>query len=560
MTGRTETKSLPNVPPATVARGQYGRRLNVVEKTLWLLLALVLLKTWCVEGLFCPLVVSSGSMAPTLLGTHRKVVCRDCGFPFNRGIESRELAERAVCPNCGYAGNDILDLADVSGDRLLMHKSAFFFRRPRIWEVVAFRDPARADRIVVKRVVGLPGEAIEIRHGDVYADGKIRRKPLWLQRAMAVLVHDAAYSTNRCDSPNTNWVTDRWAADGPDAQWGFADGKFAHPQDIPNGKTQWLTYCHGRHVELTAGVSTAGGGCSTFVPSPVTDLCGYNQTRPRRDEDLHTVDDLMLSLRVMKLWGQGSLSIRARHGRGEFLVRFDVQPPHQNRNGEIPAARFPSGTRCASIRIWRDGRHLNDLKRQVFALPDGSNSNGFGLEVSLFDRRLLVAVDGRTIVDCPYEYSTASDDCISNPHPDCIAASSPLRNCGTGILPVEETPHAQIRLYQQSASRPLAIGRDGLGLILENLRVYRDVYYTDPPKGVGSGTNTVQTQLAAHEYYVLGDNSPISSDSRNWRGGAAVSAKLLVGKPLVVLLPSRGMVLAGREFQVPDIGRIRYIR
>ena len=249
---------------------------NIAQKIVWLLVTVVVFETWCVEGLFRPLVVPGGSMAATLLGTHRKVVCEDCGFQFNRGVETHEIVARAVCPNCGYAGNDISSTADVSGDRVLMNKSVFFFRRPRAWEVVAFRDPAQANRIMIKRVVGLPGEIISIRHGDVYANGKIRRKPLWLQRALAVLVHDAAYSSGHRKSQNSQWITDRWAADGPDSQWGFADGKFAHPQSVANGKTQWLTYCHGR-----PGRSTAGGGWSMRRRGPTrlalvaaTTVCG----------------------------------------------------------------------------------------------------------------------------------------------------------------------------------------------------------------------------------------------------------------------------------------------
>ncbi len=531
---------------------------------MWLLVAVVVFETWCVEGLFRPLVVPGGSMAATLLGTHRKVVCEDCGFQFNRGVETHEIAARAVCPNCGHAGNDISNTADVSGDRVLMHKSVFFFRRPRAWEVVAFRDPAQANHIMVKRVVGLPGETISIRHGDVYANGKIRRKPLWLQRAVAVLVHDAAYSSSHRDSQNTRWITDRWAADGPDSQWGFADGKFAHPQSVANGKTQWLTYCHGR-----PGRSTAEGGCSTivaqppsavvkkYIPSPVTDLCGYNQTRPRRVEDIHTVGDLMLSLRVLDFFGQGSMSIRANDARSEFLIRFTIErpaetnsidPPRPSRStaeggcstivAQPPSAVVPppGGLRRARIETWRDGQPFGDPRRQSVALPHGSTPDGFTLEVSLFDHRLLVAIDGQVVVDYPYEHEPTS----------AASPSNPLRDA-------------------QALSRPLALGRDGLGLIVEDVRVYRDIYYThpygtSPPGGVPNAENTVPVQLAADEYYVLGDNSPISSDSRNWPGRAAVAAKMLVGKPLAVHLPSRRVVVAGRQFQVPDIGRIRYIR
>ena len=573
MTGRSKTKLLTDMPDVTISRrrrGRHGRRLNVAEKVVWLLVAVVVLKTWCLEGLFGPLVVPGGSMATTLLGTHRKVVCQDCGFEFDRGIEPQETAERAVCPNCGYAGNDISGTGDVWGDRVLMHKSVFFLREPRVWEVVAFRDPAQADRIMVKRVVGLPGESISIEHGEVYANGKIRRKPLWLQRAMAVLVHDAEFSTFHHVLHHSNWITDRWAADGADSQWGFADGKFAHPESAAGGKTEWLTYCHGRpsgsllkkgataglsssecrkRPESTAGQASSGtqslqvllsqqaarkaalGEAYKYIPGPITDLCGYNQTRPRRNEDVHTVGDLMLSLHVLKLFGKGSLSIRASDNRSEFLIRLNVEPVAQSGNVKTCEANLPTDLRRASIETWRDGRPLHELECPSFTLPDESNADGFAIEVSLFDRRLLVAVDGQVVVNYPYEHAPTSADVATN------SQGNPGAGC-----------------------RPLAVGCDGLGVTLGGVRVYRDVYYITPTVGVRNAKKGVCTRLGDDEYYVLGDNSPISSDSRNWPGGPAVCAKLLVGKPLAVHIPFRRVVLAGREFQVPDIGRIRYIR
>ena len=62
-----------------------------------------------------------------------------------------------------------------------------------------------------------------------------------------------------------------------------------------------------------------------------------------------------------------------------------------------------------------------------------------------------------------------------------------------------------------------------------------------------------------NEYFVLGDNSPISEDSRNWRGPAAVDANLLVGKPLVSIDSILVSPWPGWLFQVPNPAAIRYI-
>jgi len=92
------------------------------------------------------------------------------------------------------------------------------------------------------------------------------------------------------------------------------------------------------------------------------------------------------------------------------------------------------------------------------------------------------------------------------------------------------------------------------------LKVYRDIYYTR-----GQGRNAVDRpiQLAADEYFVLGDNSPVSNDGRSWVDGA-VHESQLIGKPIVVHLPSRPgeFTLFGhtRYIRIPDFSRMRYIR
>ena len=149
----------------------------------WLLLAAAMLETWLVAGLAVPCRVVGDSMAETLLGAHREIVCADCGRRFACGVDPRSARPQAVCPNCGYAANDLLSLPELDGDRLLIDRTAFSLRRPRRWEIVALRHPQRANEILVKRVVGLPGESIEIRNGDVYADGQIQRKNLAQQHA-----------------------------------------------------------------------------------------------------------------------------------------------------------------------------------------------------------------------------------------------------------------------------------------------------------------------------------------------------------------------------------------
>ncbi len=124
---------------------------------------------------------------------------------------------------------------------------------------------------------------------------------------------------------------------------------------------------------------------------------------------------------------------------------------------------------------------------------------------------------------------------------------------------------------------PVGIGSDGVALTVTHLRVLRDIYYiadrsldrvpiTDfrartsmvplyrPEELVeflstpgawdrGHGTSAfddrqeVDFELDADQFFVLGDNSPASSDARFWPGEHYVDRSLLVGKALFVYWP-----------------------
>jgi signal peptidase I len=60
-----------------------------------------------------------------------------------------------------------------NGDRLLINKFKFLLETPKRGEVITFQDPSEEGRYLVKRVVGIPGDRIEIKDGVLYRNGKI---------------------------------------------------------------------------------------------------------------------------------------------------------------------------------------------------------------------------------------------------------------------------------------------------------------------------------------------------------------------------------------------------
>ena len=110
--------------------------------------------------------------------------CHACGMPLVCDAEELTVDSLTFAP-IAERPNNPLDPRTIAGDRLLIDRATLGVRSPRRWEVVVFHCPSHAHDSCVKRIVGLPGETVEVRDGDVYIDGQIARKTLDEQRAMA---------------------------------------------------------------------------------------------------------------------------------------------------------------------------------------------------------------------------------------------------------------------------------------------------------------------------------------------------------------------------------------
>ena len=84
-----------------------------------------------------------------------------------------------------------------NGDRILVGKFAYQFSDPERWDVIVFKFPGEAQTNYIKRLVGLPGETIRIRHGDLCVkragrerSSTIARKPPDKLLAMLQPVYD----------------------------------------------------------------------------------------------------------------------------------------------------------------------------------------------------------------------------------------------------------------------------------------------------------------------------------------------------------------------------------
>ncbi len=58
-----------------------------------------------------------------------------------------------------------------TNERLVIEKLSYRFHGPRRGDVVVLQDPGGSPELLIKRVVGLPGERVTIANGSVFVDG-----------------------------------------------------------------------------------------------------------------------------------------------------------------------------------------------------------------------------------------------------------------------------------------------------------------------------------------------------------------------------------------------------
>jgi signal peptidase I len=56
-------------------------------------------------------------------------------------------------------------------ERLLVNKLVYRFRKPELGDIMVFRYPANPKRRFIKRVIGVPGDEVEVRDGFVILNG-----------------------------------------------------------------------------------------------------------------------------------------------------------------------------------------------------------------------------------------------------------------------------------------------------------------------------------------------------------------------------------------------------
>ncbi len=517
------------------------------------------------EGFLIP----TGSMAPTLLGKHMRFLGPDTGYDFAVGpwdyadrtmqvpvsVQGAKIGERA-----SEIGGPITPIDPLThqtwsqtrvplraGDRVFVIKYLPVLFEPSRWDVTVFKNPGTQENYI-KRLVGLPGEQLAIVDGDIFTrpadptrqnagaqawgdEGwSIQRKPERVQRAMFQLLFDSVYSPPSATSPGSTYRSP-WRGEG---DWEGVDSQIAYRKNGSGGATlAW------RDAER-----------------PITDWAAYNVARRRMTEEFAAPDVAM------------SFGIRPDEGAAPITISAVL-----NATGFEYRAEYDSGAGRVTMRMRPQDAGGSDPWLTIVdnAPVPTLEANGAATTVEFWhaDQALYFFIDGELVAggrdEGAYELTPAQRmHAATGVELEALLRRSP--GLKASILGDPNT-------YRKTSLR---WEFDGGPFTLYRVALKRDIFYQHHPSSETRGAHPLlPVVLSDTQYFMCGDNSPSSLDSRLWTaerpGGGApdpwiadqvddtigvVHRDLLIGKAFVVYFPAP---LRETRVPVPDVGRMRWI-
>lgn len=568
--------SAPPSKPAAPAQPEHHVK-ETIESILVAFILAFIFRGFIVEAFVIP----TGSMGPTLLGAHMRYHCEDCGWrwtvSFSSGQQGSEIEipstgrwfhkhpphsyrgedvpEAVFCPNCGWEvpKNNPRDPDNQThappihyGDRILVLKYLYLFEEPQRWDVVVFKSPeptsrSRPDREAeytenyIKRLIGRPGEAVLILDGDIYVGPpsalkwqqsdnvrvvdpaasdwskfSVQRKPHYVQQALWRTIHDNDFVPHLPQSSFKQPWTPRQGAG-----WSLAQP--------PNKLSRQFSFDNLNGAGEIAFDRTANPALHHLTDFLAYDTVDYErylrETERRQAQPPIPVHDLRLALTYTRSAGDGPL-------------RLELERP----NGEVVAVELAPG----EARLIRRDASGAEKSRKTAAVAALGGSQPVRVEFANVDYRASLRIDGTEVLAEEYPPDVASL---------VESRSSP-----------EAFPQIRIRAERQQSR-------------VEHLSLARDVHYLDEGDRniVFWGTKLRPIELGKDEFFVLGDNPPISGDARMWvrdvylpgedlyAQPGRVPRRFMIGKAFFVYWPAGYRPFPNGPGLIPNFGEMRFI-
>lgn len=522
------------------SRGHEG--LSIIDTLQSLLIAFILAFTFrgfVVEAFVIP----TGSMAPTLLGAHAMVRSPQTGYVYPAGPANSDTdgnqARGMLGRGGGYRLTDPMLMSQRAddvivanhrtrmGDRILVLKYLYCLVEPQRFDVVVFKNPTKPSENYIKRLIGLPGEAVWLADGDVFARSngseslegfRVQRKPDHVQRAVWQPVYHSEYIPIDPSRIRGGWLPP-WSGEG----WQVADRR-SYRRDSP------------------------APGALRFNPDrPVNDRHPYNE--PYDDEkdpaslQHYNISDIRLAAAVQpdEAGLASTIHLECRNHEfeavlegGRAMIRMrPLGAPEWTTLDEQPLGEFAPAGRATEVEFW----HV--------------------------DQSLCLWIDGREAARGEYDWTPEQ-----------------RLEWATGLAPRDALNSAETNPYidQRNLPRPMRLAWHFANspVTLHRVELDRDLYYrpANDIYGAGPALGTHPERLVhldGNQFFVCGDNNPASLDGRLWGhpdpwvakeidpAPGIVNRSLLLGKAFFVYFPSPEGVRKGARRFVPNFGQMRFI-
>lgn len=350
-------------------------------------------------------------------------------------------------------------------DRILVNKLIQTFRDPKRWDITVFKYPLQKNQNYVKRIIGMPDDRLCISGGNVYqveGDGENRkytvlRKPDDLQEVMWKNI----YPQRRETRAETKSLPEIFGASPPRAVSEIENGFVIEP----NGKTARMFF---RDAVDGGVVNRVWDGYPIDVSRPMRDKNNgdgffYNQNRSQE-----IVPDLRLTCTVTT---EKSLK--------EFALAIEVLRPDHEKYTYSFVIRGDKGV----LEVRGANKDLVIGKSEEFPV---SLTPGEATELSFahVDEQMIAWQDGSELQRFESSEWSCRDGCV-------IPPANPFK------APNDRKVNPQFLC-------------SGTGKVtMTDVRIDRDQHYTRE-------TAPEIIEVPADHYYMMGDNTLQSIDSRGW--------------------------------------------
>jgi signal peptidase I len=248
---------------------------------------------------------------------------------------------------------------------------------PQRWDVVVFKVPTDGETNYIKRLLGLPGDRIELIDGDLFVNDRIQPKTADAQRSLWFRYYDHDHPPREV-SRRAGYAP-RWEALRDDGGWTGLETRVLH---------------FASHTGQSDPIQFATNPLATGLPGHIEDVYAYNFTDTHQ-RPAYPVSDVRLSaeVAVTQMGADGYLELSLQRNGQSFYARLggDGQLVLQHQHADGPRETW--GTHPTDLHA--DPRHL------AFCHVDGT---------------VVVELGGQPVLRAPADYTITPAEARDNSH------------------------------------------------------------------------------------------------------------------------------------------------